>query len=75
ALNKDDNTMTEWGSMYDAEDVFFHAPQIMAMVACEAGLELYLRWNSYEGIHYAIWREMGSQWIAIQDDYEYLMAY
>ena len=44
----------------------------MAMIACDAGLELYVRWNSMEGIHYAIWREYEDQWITIQDDYQYL---
>lgn len=54
------------------DDIFFHGPQIMAMIACDAGLELYVRWNSMEGIHYAIWREYEDQWITIQDDYQYL---
>ena len=69
-----DNKYTLSGEDYD-KDIFFHAPQIMAMVATPAGLELYVRWNSLEGIHYSIWREMDTEWIQIQDDYQYLQAY
>ena len=69
-----DNKTTLSGEDYD-KDLFFHAPQIMAMVATPAGLELYVRWNSLEGIHYSIWREIDTQWIQIQDDYEYLQAW
>lgn len=58
-----------------SKEMFFHAPQIMAMVATQEGLELYVRWNSLEGIHYSIWREYCNQWIQILDDYEYLAAY
>ena len=66
--------ITESGQSYDKE-LFFHAPQIMAMVAAPNGLELYVRWNSLEGIHYSILREVDKNWIMIQDDYQYLMAY
>ncbi len=69
-----DNEYTLSGLDYD-EELFFFAPQIMAMVATPAGLELYVRWNSLEGIHYSIWREMNQNWIQIQDDYQYLQAY
>ena len=69
-----DNTITDVGEEYSKE-LFFHAPQIMAMVATPEGLELYVRWNSLEGMHYSIWREIDSQWIQIQDDYEYLQAW
>ena len=69
-----DNKYTESGQDYNKE-LFFHAPQIMAMVATPAGLELYVRWNSLEGIHYSIWREMDQNWIQIQDDYQYLQAW
>ena len=72
-LNETDN-YTLSGEDYD-KDMFFHAPQIMAMVAAPDGLELYVRWNSLEGIHYSIWREMDTEWIMIQDDYEYLQAF
>ncbi len=65
---------TESGEDYSSE-LFFHAPQIMAMVAAPQGLELYVRWNSLEGIHYSIWREMNQNWIQIQDDYQYLQAW
>ena len=69
-----DNKLTDDGRDYTKE-LFFFAPQIMAMVATPSGLELYVRWNSLEGIHYSIWREIDSQWIQIQDDYQYLQAY
>ena len=69
-----DNKYTDSGQDYNKE-LFFHAPQIMAMVATPAGLELYVRWNSLEGIHYSIWREMDQNWIQIQDDYQYLQAW
>lgn len=72
-LNENDQ-YTLSGEDYDKE-MFFHAPQIMAMVAAPDGLELYVRWNSLEGIHYSIWREMDTEWIMIQDDYEYLQAW
>lgn len=72
-LNETDE-YTLSGEDYDKE-IFFHAPQIMAMVAAPEGLELYVRWNSLEGIHYSIWREVDTQWIMIQDDYEYLQAW
>ena len=72
-LNENDE-YTLSGEDYD-KDMFFHAPQIMAMVAAPDGLELYVRWNSLEGIHYSIWREMDTEWIMIQDDYEYLQAF
>lgn len=70
-----DDSMTEIDTGESLEDIFFHGPQIMAMVAADAGLELYVRWNSMEGMHYAIWRECVDQWITIQDDYQYLIAY
>ena len=69
-----DNKTTLSGEDYD-KDLFFHAPQIMAMVAAQEGLELYVRWNSLEGMHYSIWREIDDIWIQIQDDYEYLQAF
>ena len=71
---QDGGNVTESGEDYDKE-LFFHAPQIMAMVATPAGLELYVRWNSLEGIHYSIWREMDQNWIQIQDDYQNLRAW
>ena len=64
-------TLTHDGRQYSKE-MFFYAPQIMAMVATPAGLELYVRWNSLEGINYSIWREIDSQWIQIQDDFQFL---
>lgn len=70
----EDNKYTNVGEEYSKE-LFFHAPQIMAMVSAPEYLELYVRWNSLEGIHYSIWREIDTQWIQIQDDYEYLRAW
>lgn len=72
-MNQDSRNTLETGE--DLTDIFFHGPQIMAMMSTPMGLELYVRWNSMEGIHYAIWREYWDQWITIQDDYEYLVAY
>lgn len=57
------------------DEVMYFAPEIMAMIAGETGLELYVRWPSLEGIHYSIWREVADQWITITDDYHYVMAY
>lgn len=74
-LDGNDANTTAWGDSYNVEEQFYHAPEIMAMMATEAGLELYVRWPSYEGIHYSIWREVWNQWVTIQDDYQYLMAY
>lgn len=71
---QEDGKTTNVGEEYSSE-LFFHAPQIMAMVATQAGLELYVRWNSLEGMHYSIWREMDQNWIQIQDDYQYLQAW
>ena len=71
----DGNSRTTLETGEDLTDIFFHGPQIMAMISTPMGLELYVRWNSMEGIHYAIWREYWDQWITIQDDYEYLVAY
>ena len=71
---QDGNKFTESGLDYSKE-IFFYAPQIMAMVATPEGLELYVRWNSLEGMHYSIWREMDQNWIQIQDDYQYLQAF
>lgn len=72
-LEKGQNISTS-GEDYDKE-MFFHAPQIMAMVDASEGFELYVRWNSLEGIHYSIWREYCYQWIQVLDDYEYLAAF
>lgn len=59
----------------DIEDLMWFAPDIMAMVAAPAGLELYVRWGSLEGMHYDIWREVADQFITIQGGYHYTMAY
>lgn len=72
-VEQDSKTIVETGETLD--DIFFHGPQIMAIVGTPVGLELYVRWNSMEGIHYSIWREMGNEWITILDDYQYLIAF
>ena len=74
-LDNNDSNTVGWGDSYNVEDQFYHAPEIMAMMACDEGLELYVRWPSYEGIHYSIWREVQGQWLILQDDYQYLTAY
>lgn len=53
------------------DDFFAHQPEIMAMMATELGFEMYVRWLSMEGTHYAIWREVLDKWVMVQDDYEY----
>lgn len=57
------------------DDYFHFMPEIMAMMATEEGLELYMRWHSLEGIHYSIMREIGDLWLFIEDNYQYLMAF
>lgn len=62
------------GIWFDDPDYFEHAPEIMAMMATQFGFEMYVRWPSMEGTHYAIWREVLDQWVVIQDDYDYWYA-
>ena len=59
----------------DIDDLMSLAPEIMVMAATPAGLELYVRWHSFEGVHFDIWREVGDQFLTIQGDYHYVMAY
>ena len=59
----------------DIDDLEWLAPEIMVMAATPAGLELYVRWHSFEGSHYDIWREVADQFVTIQSDYHYIMAY
>ena len=78
------STRNEWFSLnkeghiddFDVEIDDFNGfePEIMAMVACQAGLELYVRWYSFEGIHYDIWREVADQWVTLQGSYHYVEA-
>ena len=66
---------TELTNGESPDDLLFHAPQIMAMMATDAGLELYTRWSSLEGIHYSIMREFMDQFVFVQDDYQSLVAF
>lgn len=71
--SKDDPTSIDFGA--DIDDLVFLAPEIMAMVATPEGLELYVRWHSFEGAHYDIWREVADQFVTVSGDYHYIMAY
>ena len=62
-----------WGS--DIDDIWYHMPRIMCMMGTEEGLELYAVWNSMEGIHYSVIREVGQALIIVSDDSEYTGAY
>ena len=68
-----DNTSTDIGLSID--ELMWFEPEIMVMAATEKGLELYVRWSSLEGTHFSIWREVADQFITVQDDYHYIMAY
>ncbi len=56
---------------YGDDDFFAHAPEIMAMTASDRGFEFYCRWNSMEGTHYSIYRELMDHFVLISDEYEY----
>lgn len=58
----------------DLDDLFIeHGPEIMCIMHTDAGLELYVRWNSMEGTHYSIWREIGTRMVNVYDEYHYWM--
>lgn len=59
----------------DIDDLMWFSPEILVMAAAPAGLELYVRWHSLEGVHYDIWREVADQWMVIAGNYHYTMAY
>ena len=59
----------------DIDELLYFMPEIMVMADTKAGLELYVRYHSLEGVHYDIWREVADQWITIQGGYHYIMAY
>ena len=59
----------------DINDLFAFMPEIMVMTDTKSGFELYVRYHSLEGMHYDIWREVADQWMIIQGDYHYIMAY
>ncbi|MBO6250111.1 MAG: hypothetical protein J6N71_02035 [Muribaculaceae bacterium] len=48
-----------------------HLPEIMAIMDGPMGLELYVRYNSMEGTHYCVWREVGKAMISVIDQYLY----
>ena len=73
-LALDDDSRTTVVSGETLSDLLFHAPQIMAMVAADSGLELYVRWPSNDGLHYSILREYMNEFIYIQDDFENMVA-
>lgn len=50
-------------------------PEIQVMAATPKGLELYVRWYSFEGSHFDIWREVADQFVTIVGNYHYIMAY
>ncbi|MBR1803931.1 MAG: hypothetical protein IJ775_03380 [Muribaculaceae bacterium] len=58
----------------DVDDLFDeHGPEIMCIMHTDLGLELYVRWNSMEGTHYSVWREVGTRMVNIIDEYHYWM--
>ena len=59
----------------DIDDLMGLAPEIMVMAATSEGLELYVRWYSFEGVHYDIWREVADQFVTINGEYHYVMGY
>lgn len=59
----------------DIDDLFAFMPEIMVIADTKAGVELYVRYHSLEGMHYDIWREVAGQWMVIQVGYHYIMAY
>ena len=71
--SKSDPNSIDFGAEID--DVFGFTPEIQVMAATPAGLELYVRWYSFEGSHFDIWREVADQFVTIIGDYHYLMAY
>lgn len=71
--SESDPTCIDFGP--DIDDLLGLQPSIMAMVATPAGLELYVSWHSFEGCHYDIWREVADQFVMVQSDYHYIMAY
>lgn len=59
----------------EIDELFYFMPEIMVIADTKAGLELYVRYHSLEGVHYDIWREIADQWITINGSYHYVMAY
>lgn len=70
---KSDPNSIDFGAEID--DVFEFTPEIQVMAATPAGLELYVWWHSFEGLHFDIWREVADQFVTIIGDYHYIMAY
>ena len=59
----------------DIDELFVFMPEIMVIADTNAGIELYVRYRSLEGMHYDVWREVADQWMVIQADSHYIMAY
>ncbi|MBP5689100.1 MAG: hypothetical protein J6X22_10750 [Muribaculaceae bacterium] len=59
----------------DIDELFVFMPEIMVIADTKAGIELYVRYRSLEGMHYDVWREVADQWMVIQADSHYIMAY
>ena len=55
----------------DMSDYWEHIHEIMAIMATDQGLELYVRYNSMEGTHYVVYRVVGNALVTMQDDYDY----
>ena len=74
-FDQDENDPNSIDFGAEIDDVFGFAPEIQVIAATPAGLELYVRWYSFEGSHYDIWREVADQFVTIIGDYHYIMAY
>lgn len=56
----------------DVDDLFSdHLPEISCVMFTDKGVELYVRWNSMEGTHYSVWREVGTRLVPVFDEYHY----
>ncbi|MBR3303503.1 MAG: hypothetical protein IKI67_04895 [Bacteroidales bacterium] len=71
--------------LYSSNDVWFggnvqdywfgYSHEIMCIFDTPQGVEMLVRWNSREGIHYSIFREIGAKWVIVIEDYQYTGAY
>jgi hypothetical protein len=72
-VSKSDPNMIDIGA--DIDDLRGLTPEIQVMADTPKGLELYVRWYSFEGSHFDIWREVSDQFVTVVGDYHYIMAY
>ena len=72
-VSKSDPNMIDIGA--DIDDLMGLTPEIQVMADTPKGLELYVRWYSFEGSHFDIWREVSDQFVTVVGDYHYIMAY